>query len=206
MDTDAFIKKTLVRAGEAALKLFGKVGVHYMKSDNVWDCVTKADLLSEKIIISAIQKHYPDHGIIAEESGRMNAGAEYVWIIDPIDGTLNFSRGIPLFGVMMCLARRGKVILSAIYLPVLKEFFFAKAGKGAYLNGKRIHCSRKATLEQSFGTGSSSLRGRTVRFLRTLLAKCKKDRLQMASFGSICVNTAYVACGRRDWAVLLSGQ
>src|ERR1700690_2607989 len=100
MSTDAFIKKIAREAGAAVLKRFGKDGVHYMKSANRFDVVTKADLLSDRMIVSAIKKHYPEHGIISEESGNVNEGAEYVWVVDPIDGTLNFSSGVPLFGVM----------------------------------------------------------------------------------------------------------
>src|SRR3989344_9501077 len=115
--TDSFIQKLAKEAGVAVLKRFGKDGVHYMKSDHVWDVVTKADLLSERIIISAIRKKYPEHGIVSEERGVLKEGAEYLWIIDPIDGTLNFSLGVPLFGVMICLVHRGNVILSVINLP-----------------------------------------------------------------------------------------
>src|SRR3989344_3431493 len=129
---DKFIQDIAKKAGDAVLKRFGNSGVHRMKSDRVWDVVTEVDLLAYKIITSAIKKAYPDHGIISEESGGINNHAEYIWIIDPIDGTLNFSRNVPMFGVMICLARRDKIILSAINLPCSKEIFFAKAGKGAY--------------------------------------------------------------------------
>src|SRR3989344_8204360 len=100
---ERFIQAIAKKDGAAVLKKFGKAGVHYSKSDRVWDVVTKADLLSEKIIMSAIQKRYPDHGIISEESGSVREGAEYVWVIDPIDGTLNYARSVPLFGVMIGL-------------------------------------------------------------------------------------------------------
>src|SRR3989344_7418089 len=165
---EKFIQKMAREAGVAVLKKFGKIGVHYKKSDRVWDVVTKADLLSEKIIMSAIRKKYPDHGIISEESGSVKEGARYVWIIDPVDGTLNYSRGVPTFGVMIGLVRDGEVILSAINLPATKEFFFAKAGNGAYLNGKRIHCSRVKDLKKTAGVGSSSLHMRNARFLMNL--------------------------------------
>src|SRR3989344_8783192 len=103
---DRFIQKLAKEAGEAVLKRFGKDGVHHMKSERAWDSVTKADLLSEKIIISHIRKSYPTHGIIAEESGVTKDGAEYKWIIDPIDGTMYFADGIPLFGVFIALVHR----------------------------------------------------------------------------------------------------
>lgn len=188
-----------------ALKLLGKEGSAYSKSEGRWDVVTKADLLVEKKIISAIKKKYPAHGIIAEESGRLNQNAEYVWIVDPIDGTLNFSLGIPMFGVMVCLTQKQKVILSAIYIPATKELFFAKEGKGAYLNGKRIHCSRVSTLDHTVGATSASLRGKVAAFFKNLMKAAKKNEIMLGSLGSIAVNACYTACGKRDWIVGLVG-
>ena len=203
---DSFIQKIAKEAGAAVLKRFGKDGVHYMKSDHAWDVVTKADLLSEKMIISALKKKYPEHGIVSEERGALNEGAEYVWIIDPIDGTLNFSLGVPMFGVMVCLVHRGEVILSAIYLSATGELFFARAGKGTYLNGKKIHCSRMKSFDNSFGCGSATMGGRTAKFVRQVLRAGEKERIQLGSFGSMSSNTCYVACGRRDWMVPLAGK
>ena len=152
---DKFIRQIAKKAGAVALTRFGKDGALYLKTRNRLSVVTKADLLVEKIIISAIRKKYPDHGIISEESPRHKPDAEYVWIIDPIDGTLNFATGIPLFGTMVALAHRGQVILSAIHFPVTDELFFAKKGKGAYVNGKRVHCSRHREWSTSTGVGPS---------------------------------------------------
>ena len=203
---DSFIQKIAREAGEAVLKRFGKDGVHYLKSNHRGDAVTKADLLSEKIIISAIRKKYPTHGIISEESGTDRPDAEYVWVIDPIDGTLNFSLGVPVFGVMVCLMHRKKVVLSSINLPALKELFFAKAGEGAYLNGKKIHCSR-ATFDHSIGMGPLSMRGRSAQFFRKFIGVAeKKHDMMFGSFGSMAVNACFVASGRRDWMVSSVGQ
>jgi myo-inositol-1(or 4)-monophosphatase len=198
---EKFIQDVAREAGEMVLKRFGKEGVHYAKSGHKWDVVTKADLASEKLIIAAIRKTYPAHGIIAEESGAVNEDAEYVWTVDPIDGTANFAAGIPMFGVMLCLVHRGTGVLSAVYLPSTDELFFAKVGAGAYLNGKRIHCSKEPLLERAFGVTSSSLRLRTVRFMRNLLALADKKHMMMGAFASIAVNACYVAAGRRDWFI-----
>lgn len=202
---EKFIQTITKKAGAAVLKKFGKVGVHYTKSHERWDVVTKADLLSEKILISAIRRRYPKHGIISEESGTMNEGAEYVWILDPIDGTLNYSLGVPAFGVMVCVVHKGKVILSAINMPATKEFFFAKAGGGAYLNGKRIHCTKSKRLQTSFGMHGTTLNPRTMRFLKNLLRFSKHGHVLLGSFSSPA-NACYVATGQRDWIVSLSGQ
>ena len=113
---EKFIQKIAREAGEAVMKRFGKDGVHYMKSKRAWDSVTKADLLSERIIMAGIRKHYPDHGIISEESGITKGTSDYAWIIDPIDGTMYFADGIPLFAVLIALSHKKKIILGAKYL------------------------------------------------------------------------------------------
>lgn len=204
---DPFIQKLAKETGSLVLKRFGKDGVHYTKSVHRADAVTKADLAADAFITSRIKKKYPKHGIISEESGSYNADAEYVWVIDPIDGTLNFSLGVPMFGVMVCLIRRKKVVLSAVYLPVRKELFFAKRDKGAFLNGKRIHCSRTADFGHSFGVGSMSLHTKFANFMRNFIGVAKrKHNMMYGAFGSMADNACYVACGKRDWMVSMSGQ
>ncbi|MCR4280921.1 MAG: inositol monophosphatase [Candidatus Kaiserbacteria bacterium] len=203
---DKLIQRAVVKAGREVLKRFGKDRVKYMKSDHLWDCVTDADLMSERIIISEISKKHIDHGIIAEESGKKNSDSDYIWIIDPIDGTMNFSTDVPLFGVMAALAHHGRVVLSAIYLPVTKELFFAKEGKGAYLNGKRIHCSQRRDLNRTMGVGQLTLRGQPKKLIDNILKNVKSKYFALSSFGAMSVNACYVASGRRDWAVPMEGE
>jgi len=204
---EKFIQEIAREAGKAVVKRFGKDGVQYAKSEYRFDVVTKADLASEKLIISRIKEKFPTHGIIAEESGNFNEKAEYVWIIDPIDGTLNFSMSVPLFGVMVCLVRRDKVILSAINTPAIGEFFFAKASGGAYCNGKRIRCSGRHGLPKSYGAGSTSLSPIMTRFLGNLFSASKKaDGMMFGGLGSMAINASYTAAGRRDWLVGLHGR
>ncbi|RJR14412.1 inositol monophosphatase [Candidatus Parcubacteria bacterium] len=204
---DSFIQKVAREAGDAVLKRFGKDGVHYTKSKRIWDVVTKADLLSEKLIVSRIRKAFPEHSIISEESGNINEGSEYVWVIDPIDGTYNFSSGTPLFGVMVCLVYKSEVILSVINIPATRELFFAKAGKGAYLNGKRIRSSSRSDIKATFGSGSTSLSRRSKRFVKNLLVVNGDDgNMLYGSFGSMANNACYVAAGRRDWMVAVHGS
>ncbi len=205
---DTFIQEIAKKAGDAVLELFGTVGVEYMKSDRLSDSVTKADFLSEEIIVSAIKKTYPEHSIVAEESGETNADGDtgYLWAIDPIDGTQNFAAHIPLFGTMVCLIHKNEVILSAIYIPTANELFFAEKGKGAFLNGKRIHCAEKKTLHNSSGSSSSTLQGKAVKFMRNILANADESRIQMRSVGAFSINACYTACGRKDWYVPLAGS
>ena len=203
---EKFIQHIAKKAGDAVLKRFGKEGVHYAKSKRLWYVVTKGDLLSERIIVSAILKKYPEHGIISEERGSVNEGARYVWVIDPIDGTLNYSRGVPAFGVMVCLVHRGEVILSAINLPATGELFFAQVGKGAYRNGKRIKCSQAKKLSETFGTGSTSISKRAARFMTNLIKISRNERTMFGSFASMANNACYTAAGMRDWMVSMNGS
>ena len=198
---ERFIQRIAKKAGDAVLEKFGKFGVHYLKSEHRGDAVTKADLIADKIITSAIKKTYPSHGIISEESGRTREDAEYVWITDPIDGTFNFATSVPLFGVMVALARKGIVELSAIYLPTTKEFFFAKRGKGSFLNGKKIHCSRVTDFTVSAGIGPTWLRPRAIKFMSRLLKHSENMNVMFNGYGSIAVDATYMAAGRRDWFV-----
>ncbi|MDI6778243.1 MAG: inositol monophosphatase family protein [Patescibacteria group bacterium] len=110
---EKFIKTTLPKAGEILRKKFKKVGVKYTKR-HALDVVTEADLAANRLLLIAIKKTFPDHGIISEETAEYKNGSEYIWVIDPLDGTLNFSRGIPIFVTMLAVFRNKELIMSAI--------------------------------------------------------------------------------------------
>ena len=105
--------------------------------------VTEADEKAEARIIEIIKTKYPDHGFLGEESGKQNAGAEYTWVIDPLDGTNNFVNGIPIFGTSIGLVKDNTPILGVIYNPVTDTMFVAERGKGAFWNGHSIHVSEQ---------------------------------------------------------------
>ncbi|HEY3374695.1 MAG TPA: inositol monophosphatase family protein [Candidatus Aquicultor sp.] len=105
------------------------------------DLVTEADLQSEALIVDGIRKRYPDHSILAEEEGAIEPGSDYLWIIDPIDGTTNYAHGFPVYAVSIALEFKGDLMVGVIYDPNLDELFTAQQGKGAYLNGKPLHVS-----------------------------------------------------------------
>lgn len=195
---DTFIKQITKEAGIAILKKFGKIGVKYTKLDAT-DVVTEADLIANKIITSAIKKKYPTHSIISEETGEHQNGAEYCWIIDPLDGTRNFSTKTPMFAVMIGLARNGKIELATIYNPCTDELLFAKKGGGAFLNGKRVHCSEHKTWKDSWGLGNANFSEKKVTYMQKLLNYSKKEKFWMSAFGSAGISTIYQADGRRDW-------
>lgn len=202
---DTFIQETVVKAGAIALSYFGKIGAYKYKSDSPSDALTKADLLSDAFITKEIKKHFPSHGIMSEESGTYQDDAEYIWHVDPIDGTLNFATGVPMWGVMMALSRRGEVILNAVYMPVTKELFFAKKGKGAYRNGKRIHCSKNKKWLQSVGSGTAHMRPRTAKFWERVLQVKNSEHFIVNCFGCMALAGTSVASGRRDWLISITG-
>ena len=150
--------KIACRSGEILLK-------HYNSSaaDQIWhkknnEAVSSADFAADKFIIKELQKNFPGDKILTEESGDVgpaagvggaSAKSERVWIIDPLDGTNNFLHKNPIFGVNIALVERGKIIFGVTYLPIPRQLFWAIVGRGAWLNGKRIHVSRTEKLKDS---------------------------------------------------------
>lgn len=146
------LKQTLidaVQAGAAELQRFFNGTFKITNKEGINNPVTEADHASEKAIIEVIQKAYPDHFILTEESGEIKTNSEYKWIIDPIDGTINFSNGIPICCVSIGVEKDGEMILGAVYNPLMNEMFFAEKGKGATLNGNKIAVSSKTALSNS---------------------------------------------------------
>jgi myo-inositol-1(or 4)-monophosphatase len=195
---EKFIQTITRQAGQIIAKKFGKVGVYYTK-EHAADPVTVADLAANKFLVQTIKKNYPSHGIVSEEAASHQSTAEYVWYIDPLDGTFNYVHQTPWFGVCVGLARRGRLVLSAVYLPVLNQFFFAKRGSGAYLNGKRIHCARKSSLAESRGCGFSRLAKRKLDLWKKFFRAAESSPLWLYGLHSAAVNGAYAAAGYFDW-------
>ena len=118
------------------------------------DIVTDADRRSEAMILERLRRHFPDHAIVAEESGARETGSDYCWYVDPLDGTTNFAHGFPVYCVTLALAYRDEVIAGVVYDPNREELFAAERGAGATLNGQRISVSQTADLAESLlGTG-----------------------------------------------------
>lgn len=114
-----------------------------------FDLVTQADRRSEALIVSRLQKYFPQHAVAAEEGTGKDTGSEYRWHVDPLDGTTNFAHGYPCFCVSMALARKNELLLGVIYNPVYNELFTAARGEGAAFNGRKIHCSKINTVKNS---------------------------------------------------------
>ena len=113
------------------------------------DLVTSIDLEVEKYILKELAERYHDHGFDSEEKGQQHAEAEYVWVLDPIDGTKYYAKGNPLYSISLALRHRGKFVLGVVYCPEFEQMYCAYAGGGATLNGQPIHCSQEKDLGQA---------------------------------------------------------
>lgn len=142
-----FALETLAQAGEIALKYYGTdTPVEHKENDSP---VTQADLECEQFIRERIAQSFPGHGILGEEFGGDSETNESTWVIDPIDGTKSFVRGVPLFGMLLGLQREGKPTLGVAHFPALKETAWAETNQGTYFNGKKVQVSKIATLKDA---------------------------------------------------------
>jgi myo-inositol-1(or 4)-monophosphatase len=199
-----FLKKIIVEAGDAAFEFQVKAKVEYAKK-SATDIVTDGDLLSNKIITDAIKEKYPEHAILSEE-GDHNLEEEYTWIIDPIDGTFNYSKGAPLFCVIIGLVYKKEMLMAAVYAPALNELYFAEKGKGAYLNDQKIHCSNITDISLGFGNAFTLMGPKRLDLLSKFTEESKKHDFWLGSVGALGVSLAWVADGKRDWIVSQGGR
>src|SRR5947208_3147265 len=171
------------------------------------DFVTQVDHAAEEAIIEIVRKAYPDHGLLAEESGAANPDAEHVWIIDPLDGTTNFIHGFPQYCVSIGIRHRGALAHAVVYDPTRNELFTASKGRGAFLNDRRIRVTTLARFGDALvGTGFPFKEVTRLelytRQLQTMMRTCAGVRRA----GAAALDLAYVACGRLDafWELGLS--
>jgi myo-inositol-1(or 4)-monophosphatase len=170
-----------------------------VKSPN--DFVTEVDAAAERVIIDTLLQAYPGHGILAEESGREHGAkhSDYLWIIDPLDGTTNFIHGLPQYAVSIALSFRGKIEQAVVYDPNRNDLFFATKGRGAFLNDKRLRVSRRLRLQEALiGTGFPFRKGdnfrRYLQIFETVMQSCAGMRRPGAAALDLC----YVAAGWYD--------
>lgn len=199
--TDKFIHSVIRTAGATIQKNFGVVTTGKIKT-SVHDIVTEADYISERVLIQAIQKKFPTHTILSEEAGLIDKRSEYTWILDPLDGTNNFSRGIPLFGVIVALAKGNTILHGAIYDPIHDELFYAKKGQGSTCNTKPIQVGKQTKLNEMV-VAISNIPGRSD---QAYFAKLRKavalETTYYKAYGSAAQVLSAVACGRIDSWIL----
>lgn len=137
MQYQNFLTQTLQGAAKIANEMFGNVSGK-LKPDDPVQVLTEADLRIGKFIMGEIEKHYPNHGIIEEEAGGIDKKSEFVWVVDPIDGTANFSQGVPLYGIMIGLLRDSSAYAGGVSLPFFSDTYIAEKGEGAFRNGNKL--------------------------------------------------------------------
>jgi len=197
---DHYLQVAITAAKEA-----GRIQtLHYGQAHSVeykgkFNPVTEVDRLCEQAIQKTIHHAFPDHDILTEESPFKEKGSLWRWIIDPLDGTINYCRGFPFFSVSIGLEKDGEVILGVVYNPVLDELFVAQKGEGAFLNGKRISVSQTSQLKKSFlATGFPyDVQERPEYYLR-YFHQFIRQTFAIRRPGSAAIDLCYVAAGRFD--------
>jgi myo-inositol-1(or 4)-monophosphatase len=190
-------EETAREAAKVLLENLGKVTEIEFKAKN--SLVTEVDKLSEKIIISNIKKNFPTHDIFAEESGKDLSDSDYLWLIDPIDGTTNYAHAYPFFSISIALEVKGEVIAGLVYDPVKDEMFTAEKGKGAFLNGEPISVSKSNEIKHShvctgFMHEVEWMVEANIRHFGNFIRRARAVRRD----GSAALDLCYVACGRFD--------
>jgi myo-inositol-1(or 4)-monophosphatase len=186
------------RAGDLIVKSLSRLDSLKIDSKGRNDFVTDIDRKAEADIIATIHRSYPQHAILAEESGRSGEG-EFVWIIDPLDGTTNFLHGFPTFAVSIALQHKGRLEHGVVYDPMRQEFFTASRGDGAQLEGKKIRVSSQRTLEGSLiGTGFPFRAGAHIDEYLAILKVVMSTAAGIRRPGAAALDLAYVAAGRID--------
>lgn len=196
------IKNTLLKAIEAGAEQLTKYfngSFTIASKGSLNDLVTEADHASEKAIFKVIQENHPDHFILSEETGSMPTASNIKWIIDPIDGTINFANGIPICCVSIGVEENGEVIMGAVYNPFMNELFFAEKGKGATLNNQPIKVSDKDNL-----LASCLVTGFPYQYLDTqngplqIFEKLIRKAIPVRRLGSAALDLCWTAAGRFD--------
>ena len=194
-----FAIKIAKEAGRIQISYFGNISSLEKKSTNI-DLLTKADIESEKYIINQIRTTYPNHSILSEEAGSLSTDSEYLWVIDPLDGTTNFTHNLPIFAVSIGLVKKGvKTICAVIYNPAANKCFYAEENKGAFLNGKAIKCTSSSTLSDSLLVSGFPYLHDSKYDLSFELFKEFYDKTRgLRRLGAASLDLCFIAMGRFD--------
>lgn len=187
------------QAGDIIVRHFDQIERLQISEKHNEELFSEVDIKAEQAIINSILKAYPDHGILAEESGTQNTDSDSLWIIDPLDGTTNYLHGFPFFCVSIAYKFKNRIEHSVVYDPIRHECFTASRGRGAQLNDRRIRVSKHTQLQTSLlGSGvpfrSSSCTKQYMATLESLMSQNASIRRT----GSAALDLAYVAAGRTD--------
>lgn len=187
------------QAGAVEIKRFFNGDFTISNKEGVNNLVTEADHAAEKAIINVIKSRFPDHYILSEEAGEIIQDSNYKWIIDPIDGTVNFAHGIPLNCVSIAIEQQGEIVLGVVYNPHLNELFFAEKGKGATLNDKPIHVSEQTkTINACLVTGFPYTYINSPNGPLEIFERFIRKGVPVRRLGSAAIDLCWVAAGRFD--------
>ncbi|MBS1929373.1 MAG: inositol monophosphatase [Chitinophagaceae bacterium] len=196
------LKTTLinaVQAGAAQLQHYFNGNFKISNKEGINNLVTEADHASEREIINIIKQDFPQHFILSEETGELRSDSNVKWIIDPIDGTVNFANGIPICCVSIGIEKDGDMIMGAVFNPFMQEFYFAEKGKGASLNEKSIRVSDKQqVLKSCLVTGFPYTYSDTPNGPIQVFEKLIKKGIPVRRLGSAAIDLCWVAAGRFD--------
>jgi myo-inositol-1(or 4)-monophosphatase len=187
------------RGGDIITRHVGRIDRLTIKTKAQNDFVSQVDRLAEEEIIYTIRKAHPDHAILAEESGAQGSNDEFVWVIDPLDGTTNFLHGFPVFSVSIALKIRGRLEHGVVYDPMRQELFTASRGSGAQVDGKRMRVSPQKTLDGALiGTGFPFRENHNIDLYMKMFETVVRKTAGIRRAGSAALDLAYVAAGRMD--------
>jgi len=191
------IERLARKAGHTLMKHFRQDWALLKERSTAKEAATKYDKEVDRLIVEEIKRHYAHHSLLTEESGLLKGDPDWLWIVDSLDGTVDFANFNPFFSVCIALMERNELILGAIYAPAIDEFYFAEKGQGAYLNGVKIHVSDVSDLSQSYVfycEGGDRNRERTGE----LLSKVYAHVTDIRKLGSAGLETAWVAAGKGE--------
>jgi myo-inositol-1(or 4)-monophosphatase len=198
--------EAVLKAGEILKKGFG-TRYEITSKPGIQNLVTEYDKAAEKSVMETIRSYFPDHNFLAEESGKTDVSASsIIWVIDPLDGTVNFAHNIPFFSVSVAACTAQEVLCGAVFNPLTQELFSAEKGKGATLNGKPIKVSAVSKIKDAFlATGFPYDVHENLRFSLGPLTRILEIGSPVRRLGSACLDLSYVACGRFDafWEAVL---
>ena len=194
------ITKACMKASRSLIRDFGEVENLQVSTKGPGDFVSSADKRTEKILIDELQKAHPDYGIVSEEVGIINKSNKVNrWIIDPIDGTMNFLNGIPQFAISIGYEENNEIKCGVIFNPIMNEMFCAEKGNGAYLNNSRIRVSNKKKISDALiVTGGPKGISKIKDKIFSEYVNVSKNVSNVRKLGSAALDMAYVACGRFD--------
>lgn len=194
------IKKTAIlaakKAGDFLAREFKNFDRTKVKFKSRHEIVSFADLKAEKIILRIIKSNFPDYAVLSEESGQSDKKSDYLWIVDPLDGSTNFSYHNPFFAVSIGLAYKNKIVLGVIFAPILKELYLGELGQSSLLNSKKIFVSKIVKNSKALNAFCHSSREKDIRRAVKYYQKQKIHGFDCRQIGSASLELAYVAAGR----------